>query len=89
MLELLFVLMALLLLTFGLLLITAKDFQEPTIWRFYFPPFYEKIERPGKLLVRRKLKNSVRIALAWYFIAAGLVISGLLLFIRLVSFSSC
>jgi len=40
--NLLFVLITLLFFSFGLLLLTAKDFKDPTFWKFYFQPIYEK-----------------------------------------------
>ena len=80
--ELLFTLMALLLFIFGLLLLTAEGFEEPTFWKFYFPPFYEESGETGKLLVYRQLKENVRVALSGYFILASLVIF-VLLFVSL------
>lgn len=81
--NLLFVLIALLFFSFGLLLLTAKDFKDPTFWKFYFPPIYEKVGIIDKLLIYRKLKESVKLFLSWYFIISGLIIGVLLLVINL------
>jgi hypothetical protein len=83
--DLLFALIGLLFLSFGLLLLTATEFREPTFWKFYFPPFYEKTERRKGMVVYRKLKEDVKLILSWYFIITSLVVFFLLVAVNLAS----
>ncbi len=77
--NLLFVLIALLFFSFGLLLLTSEEFKDPTFWKFYFPPFYEKDDKTKKILVYRKLKKDVKLVLSWYCIITSLIMFALLL----------
>lgn len=67
----------------GIYFLAVKDFWEPTVWKFYFPPFYEKVSERNKFIVYRKLKNKVKIALGWYFLITGVLIFILLIFANL------
>lgn len=82
--NLLSILLALLFLALGLLLLTAQEFKDPTFWKFYFPPFYEKVTKTNRLVVHRKLKEKVKLVLSWYFIAASIIMLVLLLAINIL-----
>ena len=72
----------------GIYFLVAKEFKEPTFWKFYFPPFYEKTSEANKLIIYRKLKMRVKIALGWYFLITGVLIFILLIFANLQCGSS-
>jgi len=72
----------------GIYFLLVKEFRDPTVWKFYFPPFYEETSKSSKLIVYRKLKNKVKIALGWYFLITGVLIFILLIFANLQCGSS-
>ena len=84
-LNLLTVLLSLLFFILGLFLLRVKGFREPTIWKLYFPPFYEETSERDKFLVYRRLKRSVKIALGWYFFVVGLLLLILLITANLMT----
>lgn len=67
----------------GVYFLVVKEFKEPTVWKFYFPPFYEKTSETNKLIIYRKLKMGVKIVLGWYFIIVGAFMLSLLIAVNL------